>query len=82
MFQYFQNMLETKGIRFSLAHIAVEIRKENPDWIKIVKTIEALDEERGVEFLTKIATTASLQQDAAEMLQIPLEEEGELNKFM
>jgi hypothetical protein len=75
-------MLETKSQRFLLAEIAVEMRKETVDWSKIVETLEDIDGSATIRVPSKILTRPALQQDVADMLSIPRNDERKLNLFM
>lgn len=80
-------MLETKSTSFLLAEIAVEVRKDDTtvDWSTIVKALENLeemDQDNGLQFPSKLKILAALQQDAVDMLQIPRENTGKLQKFL
>lgn len=82
---YFQRMLETKSIRFLLAEIAIEIRKKDATtikWCKIVETLEDIDGNETIRVPSKILTRPALQQDVADMLSIPRDDEKKLNTFM
>ena len=79
-------MLETKSSCFLLAEIAVELRKhDSTDWSTIVKALETLEEngqDNALQFPAKLKILAALQQDAADMLQIPREHTAKLHKFL
>jgi hypothetical protein len=78
-------MLETKSIRFLLAEIAIEIRNKDATkikWCKIVEILEDIDGNETVRVPSKILTRPALQQDVADMLSIPRDDEKKLNTFM
>lgn len=75
-------MLNKVPARIKLAQIAVEVRKDKPEWSRINLLLDNLIGGGVVEVPERISTFAALQLDAHEMLLIPRIEPKRLKKYL
>lgn len=75
-------MLNKVPMRIELAKIAVEVRKDKPEWSRINLLLEDLIEGGVVKVPHRLSTLAALQLDAYEMLLIPRVEPKRLKKYL